>query len=280
MQIGSHYSPHVQLHSQEPLNLPFNGQNQSEDLARNANFPSIPETEKPEKSSSQDYQQGEAKTKSKGTKNTEEDSSSDVQERKEKEKIVQERKEVGELSARDREVRAHEQAHMAVGGQYAGAASYKFKRGPDGVNYAVSGEVPISTSKENTPQATIQKAQIIRRAALAPAEPSPQDRQVAARATALEAEARKELVQESRGDNNKVNEEKEVEPSEKPSGKISGTDFGAEQKQAETVNRETNSKISSLSSVAPGSAGGRLFQSIANSTLSSNQPGNILDQIA
>lgn len=33
-----------------------------------------------------------------------------------------------ELKARDREVRAHEAAHQAVGGQYAGAISYVYQR--------------------------------------------------------------------------------------------------------------------------------------------------------
>lgn len=107
----------------------------------------------------------------------------------------QEQLEISELAARDREVRAHEQAHMAAGGQYAGAATYEFKRGPDGVNYAVGGEVPISTGKEATPEATLRKAQIIRRAALAPAEPSPQDRSVAAAASQMESEARAEIAQ-------------------------------------------------------------------------------------
>ncbi|MEL7393699.1 MAG: putative metalloprotease CJM1_0395 family protein, partial [Pseudomonadota bacterium] len=43
----------------------------------------------------------------------------------------EEQAQVDELKARDREVRAHEQAHAAVGGQYAGAPSYTFQTGPD-----------------------------------------------------------------------------------------------------------------------------------------------------
>lgn len=97
------------------------------------------------------------------------------------------------LAARDREVRAHEQAHVAAGGQYAGAPVYQFERGPNGVSYAVGGEVPISTGVEATPEATLRKAQIIRRAALAPAEPSSQDRRVAAMASRLETSARMEI---------------------------------------------------------------------------------------
>lgn len=116
-----------------------------------------------------------------------------LEQRREQE-IVQE---VRELAARDREVRAHEQAHAAVGGRYAGAPTYEFTRGPDGVSYAVAGEVSIDTSKVlNDPQATIEKAQLIRRAAYAPAEPSSTDRQVAAEAAQMEAEARAELRQQ------------------------------------------------------------------------------------
>lgn len=99
-----------------------------------------------------------------------------------------------ELSARDREVRAHEAAHANAGGRFAGSASFSYQRGPDGQNYAVGGEVAISTGAiAGDPQATIQKAQIVRRAALAPAQPSSQDRAVAAQAAALELAARNEL---------------------------------------------------------------------------------------
>ncbi len=106
---------------------------------------------------------------------------------------------VRELAARDREVRAHEQAHAAVGGSIAGAANFSYPRGPDGRQYAVGGEVSIDTSPvPNNPEATIRKAQQIRRAAQEPANPSAQDRQVAARAIQMEIEARLELARERR----------------------------------------------------------------------------------
>lgn len=111
----------------------------------------------------------------------------------EKAELQQMQRQIAALAARDREVRAHEQAHMAVGGQYAGAAKYQYERGPDGVNYAVGGEVPIDVGREANPQATIDKARTVRRAALAPADPSPQDRKVAALATQMEREALQEL---------------------------------------------------------------------------------------
>ena len=100
---------------------------------------------------------------------------------------------VRELEQIDREVRAHEAAHMAVGGQYAGGASYTYTVGPDGKRYAVGGEVPISAPRGSTPEETIQIMQQVRAAALAPGSPSGQDRQVAAAAASAEAQARMEL---------------------------------------------------------------------------------------
>ena len=101
---------------------------------------------------------------------------------------------IAELAARDREVRAHEQAHAAVGGVHAGPPTYTFEQGPNGRNYAVGGEVSISTSPvAGDPEATIRKADQVKRAALAPAQPSAQDRAVAAQATQLKIEAQLEL---------------------------------------------------------------------------------------
>lgn len=107
----------------------------------------------------------------------------------------QEQNKIDELKDRHAEVVTHEQAHAGAGGQYAGSPSYSYETGPDGVKYAVSGEVSIDTAKvPNDPQATIVKAQQIKRAALAPAEPSSQDRRVAASADRLASEARQEIL--------------------------------------------------------------------------------------
>ncbi len=106
-------------------------------------------------------------------------------------------KELTGLKARDREVRAHEAAHQAVGGQYAGAMSLTYQRGADGAQYAVGGEVPIDVSPvQGNPQATIQKMQTVRAAAMAPAEPSGQDQAVAAQAMQLMLQAQSELAME------------------------------------------------------------------------------------
>ena len=106
---------------------------------------------------------------------------------------------VAELKRRDAEVRAHEAAHQAAGGAHAGSASYEYQRGPDGVNYAVGGEVPIDVSRENEPEATITKMEQVKAAALAPAEPSAQDRRVAAQADAIKTQAQQELRNSAQG---------------------------------------------------------------------------------
>jgi len=100
------------------------------------------------------------------------------------------------LRQRDQAVRLHEQAHLLAAGPYAkGAPSYTYQTGPDGQRYAVGGEVPIDLSAvPGNPQATLQKALTIRRAALAPTDPSETDQAVAAHATALAAQAQQELL--------------------------------------------------------------------------------------
>ena len=104
---------------------------------------------------------------------------------------------INRLSARDREVRAHEEAHARVGGAYAGQPSYTFQTGPDGKRYAVGGEVPIDVAPvSGDPEATIEKMRIVKAAALAPAEPSAADRQVAQLAEAQKLQAMAELNQQ------------------------------------------------------------------------------------
>ncbi|MDR2591930.1 MAG: hypothetical protein LBC59_03890 [Chitinispirillales bacterium] len=107
---------------------------------------------------------------------------------------------VNELRTIDREVRAHEQAHISAGGAYIrGAASYQYQRGPDNKSYAVGGEVGIDTAPErDDPRATITKMQAVRAAALAPADPSAQDRAVASAAAGNEGLARAELAEKER----------------------------------------------------------------------------------
>jgi hypothetical protein len=106
--------------------------------------------------------------------------------------------EVAKLQSRDSDVRAHEQAHMAAGGGLVtSGASYTYEKGPDGRMYAVGGEVGIDTSPvKGDPQATIAKAMHIEVAALAPADPSGQDRSVAAAAAAMASQAAGEAAKQ------------------------------------------------------------------------------------
>ena len=104
---------------------------------------------------------------------------------------------VSELQSIDTKVRAHEMAHQAVGGAFAGAPSYTLEKGPDGKDYAVGGEVPIKIEKGKTPQETIQNMNQIKAAALAPADPSPQDLRVAQNADMIASQAQKELSEEN-----------------------------------------------------------------------------------
>ncbi len=99
------------------------------------------------------------------------------------------------LQRSDRQVRAHEMAHVAAGGSLVrSGASFSYAIGPDGQRYAVGGEVGIDTSPGRSPEETLDKAARIRAAALAPADPSPQDRQVAAMATRMAMQASMELA--------------------------------------------------------------------------------------
>jgi hypothetical protein len=110
----------------------------------------------------------------------------------------EQQREINELKKTDRKVKAHERAHMAAGaGLVMGGANYRYQRGPDGKMYAVGGEVTIDTAREKDPKDTVTKMQQVRRAALAPPQPSGQDRSVAARASQIEAEARAEMLKEN-----------------------------------------------------------------------------------
>lgn len=113
--------------------------------------------------------------------------------RREQDRIVQ------ELAARDREVRAHEAAHLAVGGRYViSGPNYTYQRGPDGRSYAIGGEVQLDVSEEAKPEDSLAKAETVQRAALAPVDPSPQDRTVASRAAQMAAQARLAIAVERR----------------------------------------------------------------------------------
>ncbi len=82
---------------------------------------------------------------------------------------------------------AHEMAHKAAGGQFAGAIS--IERNAEGI--PVSGHVPIKMPvlDRNNPQKTIDHANTVIRAALAPGDPSAQDYKVAGQAEQIKMQA-------------------------------------------------------------------------------------------
>ncbi len=140
--------------------------------------------------------------------------------------------EVEQLRRGEERVKAHEAAHKAAGGQYAGSVSYSYRSGPDGKSYIVGGEVQIDTAPEKTPQETISKMQVVIRAAMAPADPSGQDRAVAAQAAAQMAEAQQQQAAEggegtsARATNTGSTALQTVVPSSEGSNPLNGTGRG------------------------------------------------------
>jgi hypothetical protein len=109
---------------------------------------------------------------------------------------VSDQQAIAALRQRDREVRAHEMAHLLAAGPHAhGGPQFSYEIGPDGKRYAVAGAVPIDVSPvPGDPSATMEKAATIRRAALAPAHPSSADMAIAAKASTMMSHARQELL--------------------------------------------------------------------------------------
>ena len=177
---------------------------------------------------------------------------------------IEEQRIVTELQAADTNVRAHEAAHMAAGGGLTSPASYTYERGPDNKMYAVAGEVGISTGEGNTPQESLNKAQTIRRAALAPADPSPQDLKVAAQAASMEMSARAEILQEKMAQNSQNTNN---------SNETSGDAVNSVENSAENsnVNSAGNSRIPSINQ--PSSTGG-YYAAISDPTISSQIASN------
>jgi len=101
---------------------------------------------------------------------------------------------IRELAALDREVRQHEISNSAVGDAQASVPDFEYERGADGRSYLIGGEVSIDTSAvPDDPVVVLEKSELILKATLALAEPSPQDRAVVDRAVVLGDEARAEL---------------------------------------------------------------------------------------
>lgn len=114
-----------------------------------------------------------------------------------KELSQQEQQEVMELKMTDAEVRAHEHAHKAAAaGLKTTGPNYEYETGPDGKKYAVAGDVNVSYAKSSDPEVNLKNAQQLKAAALAPADPSSQDRKVAQKADQEIADAKREIMEE------------------------------------------------------------------------------------
>lgn len=98
-------------------------------------------------------------------------------------------------AAVDRNVRGHERLHQLALGAYAGSGvQLTTRRGPDGRSYAVGGRIKADLSRvPGNPEATLRKANAVRRAALAPASPSAADMRVAAEAYRLAQSAKEDM---------------------------------------------------------------------------------------
>ena len=130
------------------------------------------------------------------TSNINKEASSQFANKQENELTRAEKMLVSELKQIDQAVKRHEMAHVVAGGRYIlSGANYSYKTGPDGKRYVISGEVSIDTAPvPGDPKETINKMRQVHRAALAPVDPSPQDRRVASTAMAISTKAMAELM--------------------------------------------------------------------------------------
>ncbi|WP_178862075.1 putative metalloprotease CJM1_0395 family protein [Thiomicrorhabdus cannonii] len=159
---------------------------------------------------------------------------------------------INQLKARDSEVKAHEMAHLAAAGGFAtSGASFVYQTGPDGKRYAIGGEVGIDTSAvPGDPQATLQKAMIIQRAALAPAEPSSQDLKVAGLAMQMAAQARIEIAQQNRESaqtgQTTATENSAEQNGVQTQGALDGIDDGSDRSRSIAVNADSENALGVL----------------------------------
>lgn len=159
--------------------------------------------------------------------------------------------EVAKLKARDAEVRTHEQAHMsAAAGISVSAPSYDYQMGPDGKKYAVGGEVSVSFEQGNDPEENIRKAEIMKSAALAPAQPSGQDRAAAQDADKIIAEQEKKLADQKKEDT------AETDKSQNQTGETNTTEMPKNtSNNSNTVTNPTqkNSDLTTANTLSPSS---------------------------
>lgn len=129
---------------------------------------------------------------------------------KENAQKLQEKLEIEKLREIDQKVRAHEMAHEIAGGNLVGPVHYDYVIGPNGKLYAVGGDVSIDSSPGKTPKETIEKMERVIKAALAPTDPSAQDRAVASKAAIELAKAEIEELSQKTNSNDKNDKQKSI----------------------------------------------------------------------
>ncbi len=101
------------------------------------------------------------------------------------------------LEERDQEVRAHEQEHLNEAGEHArGGPVFETYTASNGKTFVTGGKVEVDLGESGDPKKTADKMAKIRKAALAPATPSQQDRAVEAEAAGKESAARAQMQQD------------------------------------------------------------------------------------
>lgn len=205
--------------SSEQPNPKILGSSQSQDGDKTESTDTVKSESKSDETS-ENKQNDESKT-------TEKKSSDDL--------TPEEQQELAKLKETDMKVKAHEQAHMAAAaGINASAPSYDYQEGPDGQKYAVGGEVSISFSTTGDPEKDKVSAETMKRAALAPADPSSQDRSVARNADKMIAE-----------NEQKIEELKEQERAQKvQESKKNGTSSETTENKTTNATESTNNLAS------------------------------------
>lgn len=215
--------------------------------------------------------------KEQGTHSGEHNSPNDSEHDHESEaEIRAQEKVINELQQRDKEVRAHELAHAAVGGSTTGAPSYSFQVGPDGKKYAVGGEVSVDLSPvAGDPSATITKMKKVHAAALAPVNPSAQDIKVAATATRKILEAQSEILAEGREDSVKRTSSNE----ESKNTTLRSQDNEVEQntRASNEFDELINQTLLSQEGITPAQTSNTVYSESNNATLQEPKPAQSFD---
>lgn len=138
----------------------------------------------------------------------------------------EEERQVQDMRDRDREVKAHERAHVAAAAGLAGAPVYEYQIGPDGKRYAVGGHVDLQTGGRSDPEKALSEAETVKRAAMAPASPSGPDMAAASKASAEANRLRAEKVSEDPEEEGQTGQAEGSTKDQKPTGGTLAEPYG------------------------------------------------------